>query len=63
MLVGLGADLDHNAFSFIVEANRRFGESVKISLDVRLMQSTEANDVLYSIKEDDHLQLTVEYCY
>ena len=63
MLVGLGADVEHSAFSFIVEANRRFGESVKVSIDVRLMQSSAPNDVLYSLKDDDHLQLAVEYYF
>ena len=63
MLVGFGADLDHNAFSFLIEANRRFGENVKVSLDVRLMQSDQINDPLYSIKKDDHLQLAVEYYF
>jgi len=63
MLIGLGADLDHNAFSFLVEANRRFGESFKVSLDVRLLQSTNNADLLYSIKNDDHLQLGIEYYF
>ena len=63
MLIGLGADLDHNAFSFLVEANRRFGESFKVSLDVRLLQSTDNKELLYSIKDDDHLQLGIEYYF
>ena len=63
MLVGLGADVEHSAFSFIVEANRRFGESVKVSIDVRLMQSSAQNDALYSLNADDHLQLAVEYYF
>ena len=63
MLIGLGADLEHNAFSFLVEANRRFGESFKVSLDVRLLQSTNNADLLYSIKNDDHLQLGIEYYF
>jgi hypothetical protein len=63
MLIGLGADLDHNAFSFLVEANRRFGESFKVSLDVRLLQSTDKKDLIYSVKDDDHLQLVIEYYF
>jgi len=63
MLIGFGADLDHNAFSFLIEANRRIGENFKVSLDVRLLQSNESNDLLYSIKDDDHLQLAIEYYY
>ena len=63
MLIGLGADLEHNSFSFLVEANRRFGENFKVSLDVRLLQSTDNKDLLYSVKEDDHLQLGIEYYF
>lgn len=63
MLIGFGADLDHNAFSFLIEANRRLGESFKISLDVRLLQSNDAYDLLYSVKDDDHLQLAIEYYF
>jgi hypothetical protein len=63
MLIGFGADLDHNAFSFLIEANRRIGENFKVSLDVRLLQSNESNDLLYSIKDDDHFQLGIEYYF
>ncbi len=63
MLVGFGADVEHSAFSFIMEANRRFGESVKISLDIRVMQSSEPSDALYSLKSDDHAQLAIEYYF
>lgn len=63
ILMGLGADLDHNAFSFLIEANRRIGESIKVSLDLRLLQSTTAIDQLYSVKEDDHLQLALEWYF
>ena len=60
ILFGMGADLDHNAVSFIMEATRRFGEDYKVNLDIRLYQSNDPFDGLYSIKDDDHLQLTVE---
>jgi hypothetical protein len=60
MLMGVSADLDHNAVSFILEENRRFGENIKASFDVRIMQSSNKYDALYSIKEDDHIQLGVK---
>ncbi|NMP30601.1 hypothetical protein HII17_03415 [Thalassotalea sp. M1531] len=63
LLMGMSADLDHNAYSFIFEGNRRVGESIKVSLDIRLMQSTEPTDLLYSIREDDHMQLAVEWYF
>ena len=63
MLMGVGSDLEHNAFSLLVEANRRLGESVKISLDLRLMQSSEPTDILNALKKDDHIQLSLEWYY
>lgn len=63
VLFGLGADLDHSAFSFLIEANRRIGENFKVSLDVRLFQSSEPSDPLYSIREDDLLQFGLEYYF
>jgi len=63
VLVGFSSDLDHNAVSFLVEANRRIGENFKASLDIRLFQSTNPIDQLYSLKNDDHAQLTIEWYY
>ncbi len=63
VLFGLGSDLDHSAFSFLIEANRRIGENFKVSLDVRFFQSSDPSDPLYSIREDDLMQLGVEYYF
>jgi len=63
ILMGMGSDLDHNGFSFLFEASRRLGESFKASLDVRLMQSNEPADLLYQIKNDDHLQLAIDWYF
>jgi len=63
VLFGFGADLDHNAFSFLVEANRRFGENFKVNFDVRLFQSTDEKDALSIIKDDDHAQLSIEWYF
>ena len=63
MLMGFGADLDHTSVSFILEGNRRFGDNIKVSIDARFMQSSNKYDALYSIKEDDHVQLRVEWYF
>ena len=42
MLMGIGTDLDHSATSLVIEANRRFGDNLKASLDMRLFQSSYA---------------------
>ena len=61
LLMGFGSDLDHNAFSFIIEANRRFGDNFIASVDVRLLQSNDQNDLLYTLSNDDHAQLSLAW--
>ena len=63
LLMGIGSDLDHNAFSFLLEASRRFGDDFIVSLDVRLLQSNEENDLLYSLSNDDHAQLSASWYF
>jgi len=60
ILLGGGIDLDHNAHSLIVEASRRLGDSYKLSIDMRWFSSDSSKDVLTSISQDDHLQITLE---
>ncbi len=63
LLMGFGSDLDHNAFSFLIEANRRFGDNFIVSFDVRLLQSNEPNDLLYTLSNDDHAQLSIAWYF
>ena len=62
-LMGIGSDLDHNAFSFLIEANRRFGDDFIVSFDVRLLQSNDENDLLYTLSNDDHAQLSLAWYF
>ncbi len=63
LLWGLSYDLDHKSKSFLVEASKRFGNSLKVSLDVRLFQSDEPEDSTFLFRKDDHIQLTAQYYY
>jgi hypothetical protein len=63
LLMGVGSDLDHNAFSFLVEASRRFSENFMLSFDLRLLQSNEESDLLYSLSNDDHVQLSLAWYF
>jgi hypothetical protein len=63
LLMGLGSDLDHNAFSFLIEANRRFGDNFIVTFDVRLLQSNDENDLLYTLSNDDHAQLSAAWYF
>jgi len=63
LLMGIGSDLDHNAYSFMIEASRRFGDNFIASFDVRLLQSNDENDLLYFLSNDDHAQLSVAWYF
>ena len=63
LLMGVGSDLDHNAYSFLIEASRRFGDNFIASVDVRLVQSNDENDLLYTLRNDDHAQLSVAWYF
>jgi len=63
LLMGIGSDLDHNAFSLLIEATRRFGDNVVASFDVRLLQSNDENDLLYLLSNDDHAQLSIAWYF
>ena len=60
MLAGMSHDLDYDSESFIIEASRRYGNNWKLSLDGRFFSSDNPSDLSYNIKQDDHLQITVE---
>ena len=59
-LAGLGQDLDHGAYSFLIEASRRLGESCKISVDARIYDSDDTVDPGYAFRKDDMVQMTLE---
>lgn len=63
ILMGVGTDLNHSATSFIFEMSRRFGDNVKVSADARILQSSEPLEQLYAIKEDDHLQVSIDWYF
>ncbi|PCI64979.1 MAG: hypothetical protein COB38_12025 [Gammaproteobacteria bacterium] len=63
ILFGFSYDLDFNSTSVLVEASRRFGDSVKVSLDARFFESNEIRDPLFLFRRDDHIQITAQYYY
>lgn len=60
VLAGISHDLDYDSQSFIVEASRRYGDNWNLSIDGRFFSSDDTADLSYNIKQDDHLQLTLE---
>ncbi len=63
ILFGLSYDLDFKSTSVLIEASRRIGDNIKVSLDARFFESDEQRDPLYLFRRDDHIQLTAQYYY
>lgn len=59
LLIGGGTDLDHNAYSVLLEASRRLAESYKLSVDLRYFSAKDL-DVMSGVTADDHIQITLE---
>ena len=62
-LVGAGYDLDYHGKSLVVEGNHRMGDQWKLVLDGRFFRISEDDDPLSVFKEDNYLQLTLEYYF
>jgi hypothetical protein len=63
ILMGLGYDMDFDSISFLLEGSKRIGDNIKVSIDVRLFSADDLRDRFYLIRNDDHLQLTLQYYY
>lgn len=59
ILGGVIIDLENDAVLGSIEAARRFGDSTKVSLEVRVFENFPANDPLGFIAQDDFVQLEI----
>lgn len=62
-LVAAVADPDTGGWSAFLEASRRVAARVTLEVEARLFGGMPAGDVLYGLRRDDHLQLTLAYHY
>ncbi|WP_028866270.1 hypothetical protein [Psychromonas aquimarina] len=60
LLIGFRTDMEHHSNTFLIEANRRFGDNYKVSFDLRLFDSNQPQDFVSMLNNDDHIQLSVE---
>ena len=63
LLFGFSYDLDFESTSVLLEASKRFGNSIKVSVDMRLFNADEPADPLYLFRFDDHVQVTAQYYF
>ena len=53
-------DADTQTFFSSVEGSRRFGQTWRLSLEGRFFSNPEPEDLLYGLREDDYVELTLE---
>lgn len=64
VLFGISQDLDNSSTrGFVLEGDTRVGESIKLSLDLFLMDSNQTDNLSYQFRKDDYVQLGVNYYY
>ena len=61
LLIGMIQDLDSPARMLSLEASRRIGESFKLEVEGFVFAEQERDDLLYSLRNDDFLQITFAY--
>jgi hypothetical protein len=63
VLAGVAVDLDTQELFLNIEAERRFGDSLSVELQLRTFMSAESGDALYLVERDDYLQLRLSWFY
>lgn len=63
ILMGLIEDLKNSSRIVSLEANRRLGENVKLTLEGRLYSEMYKNDPAYGLRDDDYVKIDVAYYF
>ncbi|WP_435276044.1 hypothetical protein ACMAZF_03210 [Psychrobium sp. nBUS_13] len=64
ILFGMVQDLDHSSTrSAFVEASSRIDDNWKWRVDARIFSANELSNVLYNLRNDDNVELSLEYYF
>lgn len=63
VLLGVISDRDESSRLYSLEASRRIGESWKLNIEARVFSGISNNNLLYSVREDDFIQLELGYYF
>jgi len=63
LLAGLLLDADSAARTFTLEASRRLGTSWTATLETYVFANQTAEDILYDLRDDDYVSLTLAYYF
>lgn len=62
-LIGMIIDNDNHARAYSIEASRRLGNSWKLGLEARVYQNFSTTDPFYTLRNDDYIQLDLNYYF
>ena len=62
-LIGVIEDMETSARLITAEASRRFGDNWKLIINSWVFSNQPEDDLLYSMHEDDFLQLEIAYYF
>ncbi len=60
LLMGVSYDADYYTKSFLIEASRRLNDHWTISIEGLFFDASNTSDPVFAVREDDHIQLTLE---
>lgn len=63
LLTGVIWDRDTDAQTGFIEASRRLGSQFKLSLEARLFDQIPSSDPLYYLRDDDFVELSLQYFF
>jgi len=63
LLAGIIFSLDSSTKMFNLEASRRLGDAWKLSIEARIFNNIASDDLLYSFKQDSHLQAELAWYF
>lgn len=63
VLAGVAVDLDTQELFLNIEAERRIGDKLSVELQLRTFMNAEPGDALFTIEQDDYVQLRLNWYY
>ena len=63
ILAGVMFDRTNNSKYYNIEASRRFGDSFKVDIEMRLFSGAPTQDPSYFLRDDDHVRMEIGYYF
>jgi len=63
LLAGTIVSMEYDTRSYLLEASRRFGDSWKVSLEAYIYSNIPPTDLMYGMRNEDFMQLTLAWYF